>query len=380
MNPMENTGALKDLLVVDLSRLFPGPYASMILADHGARVIQLEDRRFAGEALDDLRGLFRNKEHVSLNLKTDRGKTVFFQLAEKADVILEGFRPGVVKRLGIDYDTVRAVNPRIIYCSITGYGQTGPLAARPGHDINYLAESGVLSLIGEKNGPPVIPGIQIADTTGGLNAAVGILIALFRRGITGFGEYIDISMTDAVTALLPYAAGRFFTSGTPPEKGDDLLSHRFACYNIYETKDGKHLAVGALEHRFWRVLCDTLGVPEYIHSQYDETHRREIIQRFREIFGGKPLLEWTKLLAAAEVCAGPVKTVDEALTGPLARMREMVLSPEGASLLGVPIRFLNAPGRVRTPPPTFGEHTRSVLTELGYSETKIKEMEAEGVV
>ncbi|MGD8258777.1 MAG: CoA transferase, partial [Desulfobacterales bacterium] len=200
---MTNQGTLSGITVIDLSRLLPGPYCSMILADHGARVIAIEDRRFLAD------GLFfnivnRNKEHMSLNLKTDEGKEIFFRLVQTADVLLEGFRPGVVNRLGVDYDSVRKVNSQIIYCSITGYGQNGPYRDRVGHDVNYLSNAGVLNLIGEPDRPPSIPGVQIADIAGGgMNAAIGILLALFAREKTGKGQYIDISMTDGMVAFLP---------------------------------------------------------------------------------------------------------------------------------------------------------------------------------
>ena len=192
---MFKPGALSGITVIDLSRLLPGPYCSMILADHGARVIAVENKRFMADGLF-FNTINRNKEHMSLNLKSDAGQQIFSKLIEKADVLMEGFRPGVVDRLGVDYESVRKVNPKIIYCSITGYGQDGPFRDRVGHDVNYLSFSGVLNLIGEPDRPPSIPGIQIADVAaGGMNAAIGILLALFAREKTGRGQYIDISMT-----------------------------------------------------------------------------------------------------------------------------------------------------------------------------------------
>ena len=202
---MLKPGALDGITVIDLSRLLPGPYCSMILADHGARVIAVENKRFMADGLF-FNTINRNKEHMTLNLKTDAGQQIFFKLIEKADVLLEGFRPGVVGRLGVDYESVRKVNPNIIYCSITGYGQDGPFRDRVGHDVNYLSFSGVLNLIGEPDRPPSIPGIQIADVAaGGMNAAIGILLALFAREKAGRGQYIDISMTDGMVGFLPLA-------------------------------------------------------------------------------------------------------------------------------------------------------------------------------
>ena len=257
----KNNGALDGITVVDLSRLLPGPYCSMILADHGARVIAVEDKRFLAD------GLFfnlinRNKEHMSLNLKTEKGREIFYRLIAKADVLLEGFRPGVVDRLGVDYESVRQANPKIIYCSITGYGQNGPFRDRVGHDVNYLSYAGVLDLIGEKDHPPSIPGVQIADIAGGgMNAAIGILLALFARQNTGQGQYIDISMTDGMVGFLPAALFFRQLTGQEPKRADGILSHRYACYNTYETADGRYLSIGAVENRFWKQLCDTLEIP-----------------------------------------------------------------------------------------------------------------------
>lgn len=264
------SGSLEDILVLDLSRLFPGPYCSMILADHGARVIAIEDRRFEKEYMPILSNINRNKEHMTLNLKNGKGKDIFLSLAKKADVVLEGFRPGVTHRLGVGYKDIRKINPGIIYCSITGYGQTGALRNQVGHDVNYLGHSGVLSVMGPKNGPPCIPGIQVADMVGGLNGAIGIMLALHAREKTGTGQHIDVSMTDAMMAMLPFVAGFHWVFGAPPEKGNALLSHRYACYNIYQTKDAKYISLGALEPRFWEAVCHYFEVPEYIPLQFDE--------------------------------------------------------------------------------------------------------------
>ncbi|MBW2489831.1 MAG: CoA transferase, partial [Deltaproteobacteria bacterium] len=215
-----NNGALSGILVMDLSRLLPGPFCSMILADHGARVISVEDKRFLSDDLF-ISEVNRNKEHMSLNLKTQEGKEIFFRLVKKADILLEGFRPGVVHRLGIDYDTVRSINPKIIYCSITGYGQSGSYRNRAGHDVNFLGYSGILDLMGEPDRPPSIPGVQIGDIAGGgMNAAIGILLALWTRERTGKGQHIDISMTDTMVSFLSLALFLYQRSGEPPKRGE----------------------------------------------------------------------------------------------------------------------------------------------------------------
>ncbi len=220
-------GALANCLVLDLSRFLPGSYCSMTLGDHGARVIAIEHKRFEKDYMSVTRSVNRNKEHMTLNLKTEKGKEIFFTLAKKADVILEGFRPGVVNRLGVGYDGVRKVNPNIIYCSITGYGQESPLKNMVGHDINYLGHSGMLSINCSDEGIPCVPGVQLADIGGGLHAAIGIMLALYAREKTGKGQYIDISMTDGLVAMLPMAAGMLWRQGTSLSRGAALLYQKY---------------------------------------------------------------------------------------------------------------------------------------------------------
>ncbi len=382
---MQNQGSLKGITVLDLSRLLPGPYASMILADHGARVIAVEDKRFLADGLF-MTTVNRNKEHVSLNLKTDAGREIFFKLAARSDVVMEGFRPGVVDRLGVGYEAVRQVRPDVIYCAITGYGQDGPARDRAGHDVNYLSQAGVLGLIGEPDRPPSIPGIQIADMVGGsMNAVIGILLALHHRQRTGQGQYIDISMTDGSLALLPLA--QFFRelTGQAPRRGDMLLSHRYACYNTYETADGRHLSIGAVENRFWKNLCAHFQVSEFAPLQYDDGRRAEIITFFRRLFKTKTLDQWTEELSPLDVCFGRIQAFDEVFHDPLFIARQMVVDlpcADGKSgkALGVPVKLSASPGTVRTAAVAFGASTRSVLAELGYSQTDINRMAAEGVV
>jgi len=380
-----SAGALEGIRVLDLSRMLPGPYCSMILADHGAEVIAIEDRKFQEDGLF-FNDLNRNKRHMSLNLKAPEGLEIFFKLAAKADVVLEGFRPGVVQRLGVDYETVRQSNPRIIYCSISGYGQTGPLRNRVGHDVNYLSTAGVLDQIGEKGGRPIIPGVQIADIAGGsMNAAIGILLALFAREKTGTGQYIDISMTDGIVGLL--SLPNYFTAltGQRQRPSDTLLSHRYACYNTYETADGRFISIGAVENKFWQRLCLHLGRPEYGPLQYDEKRREEIIEDLRGVFLRKTVAEWDLELSTLEVCFAVVKTLAEILTDPLFREREMVSGYTGEKDeekfgFGIPVKLSETPGSLRTVPGTFGEQTREILEELGYSAEQIETFLANGVL
>ena len=377
-------GALSGIKIIDLSRLLPGPYCSMILADHGAEVVAIEDKQFKSDNLF-FNTINRNKKHISLNLKTAKGKDIFFHLVKDSDVVIEGFRPGVCKKLGIDYNTVQDVNPQIIYCSISGYGQTGPCKNWPGHDVNYLSKSGVLNFIGEPNRPPIIPGVQIADILGGsMNAVIGILLALYARKLSGIGQHIDISMTDGLLSLLVLPL-HFKKNGQHYERGDSFLSHRYACYNTYETSDRRFLSIGAVEKRFWQNLCNYLGKPEYASLQYDDDHRLEILRYMRNKFNQKTLSEWDDELSNAEVCLTACLTMEEILTDPLFKEREMVISLNGKNgntipMIGVPVKLSKTPGSIRTPPVNFGESTESLLAEMGYSTEDIDSCYKKGII
>lgn len=378
------TQALEGIKVLDLSRLLPGPYCSMILADHGADVLRIEAPHFAGDPFP-LHTLHRNKRHMSLNLKTDAGREIFYRLAQEADVVLEGFQPGVATRLGADYETLRRINPRLVYCSISGYGQTGPRRDIAGHDVNYMAYSGALSLMRASGAPPLIPGVQMADVLAAINAAVGILLALLARERTGKGQWVDIAATDSAMAAMPVATSFYWLTGQPPTPSDWLLAHHYAWYNTYETATGQHLAVGAIEPHFWQALCQHLGAPEYAALQYNEESQEEIISFLRQTFRQKTRDEWLAELRDLEVCIAPVLELTEALTDEQTQAREMVITvthpTQGEMLmLGLPIKLSSTPGAVRTPAAEFGAHTREVLQELGYSKVEIERLEAEGAV
>jgi len=379
-------GALSGVTVLDLSRLLPGPFCSMILADHGARVIAIEDRKqYQADGLF-LPNVCRNKQHMALDLKSASGKAIFFKLVEQADVILEGFRPGVVQRLGVDYESVCRVKPDIIYCSVTGYGQTGEFRDRVGHDVNYLGYAGVLNMIGEARKPPSIPGVQIADMAGGgMNAAIGILLALFAREKTGAGQHVDISMTDGMLGLLPVALYWKALTGETPRRGDNMLSHRYACYNTYETADGRHMVVGAVEGKFWQAICERLGLSEFAGHQYDDDRREEIITVFRDTFRTKTMAQWEESLADLDLCVSGVRTADEVLDFSLFREREMVVEAPGAdgraeTTIGVPVKLSRTPGSVRSASVHFGQDTEKILLELGYRPEQIAELAADGVI
>ncbi len=382
---MLDKGSLSGIKVIDLSRLLPGPYCSMILADHGAQVIAVEDKRYltAGHYIPDIN---RNKQHITLNLKSEEGKMIFFMLVEDADIIIESFRPGAVKRLGIDYDSVRRANPEIIYCSITGYGQTGPLKDKAGHDVNYMSMSGVLDQIGNAGGLPTIPGTQFADIAGGgMNGAIGILLALASKERTGKGQYVDISMTDSMVGFMPIVHFLKQVTGAFPDRSEGMLSHRYACYNIYETSDNKYMSVGAVEPQFWSELCGQLDLPECIPLQYDESHRHEVIETLRKKFLTKTRSQWEEKLSCLDTCCEAVLSPEEVLNVPhfLERKTVITTKEENGSektLLGVPIKMSRTPGEIRTPPVKFGESTMTVLGDLGFSESEIKGFAEKGVI
>jgi crotonobetainyl-CoA:carnitine CoA-transferase CaiB-like acyl-CoA transferase len=378
-------GSIAGLKVLDLSRMLPGPYWSMILADHGADVIAIEDRRFAA---DDLffPSLYRNKRHLCLNLKNPEGKEIFLRLAEAADVVIEGFRPGVTERLGIDYDTLSRCHPGLIYCSITGFGQTGPYRHRAGHDVNYLAVAGILDLIGPKDGPPTIPGVQIADIAGGGQQAVtGILLALLARVRSGRGQHIDISMADGLLGLLALPQEMSRRSGSEPRRADDLLSHRYACYNVYQTADQRYLAVGALERRFWKQLCTLLDIPAYVDRQYDESCRLELIDVLQETIGRRTAAQWEELLAGHDVCCTTVSRFADIFSHPLFVERHMVVPIDDDAggtqqVFGIPIKMSETPGSIRRPPDRFGSSSEQILADLGYPAEQVADLRRRGVI
>jgi len=355
----------------------------MLLADLGADVLCVanpDDPMRIGIPF-----LARNKRHMTLNLKHAAGRDILLRLAADADIVLEGYRPGVPRRLGIDFETLRARNPRLIYCSISGYGQDGPYRDYVGHDVNYLGYAGVLNFIGASGGPPVIPGVQIADIAGGgLMAAVGILTAVIAREQTGRGQFVDISMLDGSMACNAYHTLMWFLTGQLPQRGAEQLTGRYPCYAVYETRDGRHVTVGAFEPHFWATLCRHFGRDDFAARQWDEEAREEMFTFFRHAFRQKTMAEWVAELADKDICFGPVNTLDETYADPQLRHREMIVEMDTANgrtrMPGTPIKLSDTPGAVRTAPPGFGEHTDSVLTGLGLSEAQIAQLRRDKVV
>ncbi len=388
--------ALSGLKVLDLTRLLPGPFCSMLMADLGADVIKVEEPKIG----DYIRAwppkiggnsgyhavLNRNKRSLTLNLKDPEGKAIFEKLAAGADVVLEGFRPGVMGKLGLDFRSLERINPRLVYCSISGYGADGILANKAGHDINYLALSGVLSHSGKDR--PTVSGVQIADIGGGaLMAAFSIMAALFARERLGRGQFIDISMTDGSLAWNCMRWGKFIAGGQVPTPGDDMLNHGVACYNIYRTADGRYMSLGALEPQFWKAFCRAAGRPEWDTPLYFEpgAHQKELIESVSEFFRQKTMAEWVEFLKDADCCCEPILNLDEVMESRLMKERAMVVDLVHASWgaykqLGIAPKFSLTPGALKSHAPGLGEHTRPILEQLGYSPAGIEELKRAGTV
>jgi alpha-methylacyl-CoA racemase len=396
------SGPLSDIRVLDLTRLLPGGFCSLLLADFGAEVVKVEDTgggdyvRWAppyyGEDEHQQLGtrsalylaLNRGKRSARIDLKSEGGRDAFLRLAREFDVVLESFRPGVLDRLGVGYERLREVNPGIVYCAITGYGQTGPHTARAGHDIDYLALNGLLGLTGSPDGPPVQAAGQIADIGGGaLMAAFGVMAALHERRRSGEGQLVDVSMTDGSLAWLALVAGRYLCDGQVPGRGDLELAGRIICYFPYEASDG-WIACGALEPKFWQAFCRGVGREDLIEAQFERPGSdawREVAETFRS----RTREEWRAFNDEHDCCIEPILGLDEALDSDLVREREMVVELEQPHMgtvrqLGIPVKLGRTPGKVEDPAPVLGEHTTEVLKEVGYADDEIEALLAEGAV
>lgn len=384
--------ALKGIHVLDLSRHAPGPYCTMLLADLGADVVVVEapqgvtrqvgDEMGVGDRTKAFLPMGRNKRSIALDLKDPAAREACLRLAERADVVVEGFRPGVAARLGVDYESVRKRNPAVVYCAISGYGQTGPYANLPGHDLNYISVSGALGMIGWPGQPPAIPINVLADFAGGgLFAAFSILAAVVSRQRTGTGQYIDMAMSDGTMSLACLAASDYYSSGDPPRPGEYYLNGAYPCYNVYETRDGRWLSLACMEPWFWKNLCELFGCEQYTEHQFNADKFPEILELLRRRFREKDRDVWFAELSARDICATPVYGLEEALEDPHNRSRGMVTTLEHPKYgtipqIGVAPKFSATPGRVRTLAPTPGENTREVLLEAGFSEQDIAKITA----
>ena len=384
--------------MLDLTRLLPGPVATLHLADLGADVVKIEEpgvgdyarnmgigaaeARHRGEDSPFFKLVNRNKRSLRLDLKRAEGVAVFLRLAENADVIVESFRPGVVDKLGIGYETVKQLNPRIVYCAISGYGQTGPWRERAGHDINYLATAAVLDQIGMPDSAPAVPNFQIGDLLGGaLTPLVGLLAALIEARTSGTGRYVDVAMTDAVFAHAFFPLLTTLAQGHPAPRGTDLLSGGVPCYGVYGTADRRYLAVGALEAKFWELLCATLARPDLAPYGLATGAKGDWVKgELAALFAGQPLAHWSALFETVDCCVTPVLTMDEAMRHAQLAARGMVVTVDGMPQFAPPYRISEfAPGEPR-PAPTAGQDSESILAAAGYAAAEIAALRAARVI
>jgi crotonobetainyl-CoA:carnitine CoA-transferase CaiB-like acyl-CoA transferase len=389
--------ALAGLTVLDLTRLLPGAYCTPMLADLGADVIKVEEpgrgdynREFPPINVKESGSfllLNRNKRSVTVNLKTDNGKAILRRLAARADILVEGFRPGVMDRLGVGYEALTKENPRLIYCAISGYGQDGPYAKTPGHDLNYMALAGALQLFGKAGEGPIVPGLSIADQGGGsLMAAFGILAAVLGRVRTGKGQFVDVSMTDGAVSWLGYHAADYLFAGVEPKGGERRFIGQAPCYNVFRCADGRHITLGLIEPQFWNRFCDIVGLPDLKEEQWPEGEAADRqMGRVADLMASRSCDEWMALLGPADLPVAPVNTMREAFDDPQLKHREMLLEMdhpvEGRiPQLGFPIKFSDTPGRLRTPPPLLGEHNDEVLRSLGYADGDIEELRRKSAI
>ena len=372
-------GPLTDIRILDMSRLLPGPFCTRLFADMGADVIKIEEPVKGDYARDFVprRGDFacwfmevnRNKKSVALDLKQESDRTLFLELAKTAQVVVESYRPGVLEKLGVDFATVRKVNPKIVYCSITGYGKQGPLVKQADHDIGYQSVAGLISLSGEKDGKPAIPGVLAVDMQASAMAGMSILAALHHAERTGEGQEISISLFDTCLALVPGVSATYFGNGFVNMRGNNWLSGANPNYNVYRTKDGRYMSVGCLEEKFWKNLCRVLERPDLIPAIREEDKYPWLKQELATVIAGKTMREWVELAKGSDACFAPVLNYDEALASEQVIADEMVLDVEDEELgkyktMGFVTKFSGTPCALYRRAPRLGEHTEEILKEI----------------
>jgi alpha-methylacyl-CoA racemase len=379
--------ALSGLKVLDLTMNLPGPYMTWLLAVMGAEVVKVENpvggdyARVLGGTQDPpfFTAVNRNKKSLAINLKDPEGKSLFLKLVDSYDVLVEGFRPGTMERLGLDFDAVTARNPRLIYVSITGYGHHGPYRFRAGHDVNYLSLAGIIGMTGTRQGDLAIPGVQIADLAGGsLMALTGLLAAIIQRERTGRGQFVDASMFDGAFSLATMVFGAVQAGLERAEAGQMLLTGRAPCYGLYPTKDGKYMSLGALEFKFWENFCTAVDRKDLVGAQFGGP---EIVAEVQQIFASRTRDDWVLELKDTDACCEPVLSLDEAAASALVQASNMVTrSNDGSRFLASPIKLSDSPAADDLPAPALGADTRNILTQLGLSEDDLASLVEQGTI
>ncbi len=380
--------ALSGLKVLDLTMNLPGPYMTWLLALLGADVVKIENpsggdyaRALMGDGQSSpfFEAVNRNKKSVALNLKHPEGKKLFLKLLNRYDVLVEGFRPETMERLDLGFDVLSAINPRLIYVSISGYGQSGPNKMRAGHDLNYLALAGIIGMTGSRNGELAMPGVQIADLAGGsLMALTGLLAAIIQRDRTGKGQFVDVSMYDGAFSMATMVFAGVEAGMEFPEPGKMMLNGRFPCYGLYKTSDGRYMSLGALESKFWKNFCMAVGREDLLGAQFGGP---KVITELAGLFASKTQDEWTESMVTADACCEPVLNLNEAADSPLTRARSMVSSdPEGKRSLGFPLKLSESEPPADVPAPALGQHTKEILAGLGITEKELQSLAGEGAI
>lgn len=389
------SSALDGIRIVDLTNVGPGAHCTRILADLGADVVRIVEARSVIEKKGRRQwkapiwayGMRRNTRPLGLDLKREEGLEVFFELLERADVVMVGLRPAAAERLGVHYDAVHEANPRVVYCSLTGFGVDGPYRDIAGHDINYQSIAGTVGLTGLAGGPPMIPGATAADSAGGgMHAAIAILAAVISQRATGRGQFVDVSATDGIVNMLCVAIDEYLTTGEEPKRGEALLTGLHPWYNIYETADGKYVSVGAIEAQFYANLCRLMGLEDLIPHQYAEGEKKdEIFRRFAEVFRTRTRDEWVSLLMEEDTCTAPVYEISEMVSDPNLLHRNMIVEVDHPTegkmkQAGFMVKLSGTPGEIRHVDPQPADFTEEILAEAGLGQARIDALREAGVV
>ncbi|HWP96501.1 MAG TPA: CaiB/BaiF CoA-transferase family protein [Syntrophomonadaceae bacterium] len=387
---------LEGCRVLDLSQYLPGPLCSQILADFGAEVIKIEDvggeqGRYLAPIMGKESSRFytvnRNKKSLGVNLKSEEGRMIFKDLIRTADVLIEQFRPGAMEKLGLSYEVLKQENPALIHCAITGYGHTGPWRLTGGHDLNYLSITGITGLNGRADEPGLCAS-QIADIGGGtLYGVIAVLLALLARSQTGKGQFCDVAMADGAFSMLCYTLGEWAGISKLPQRGGELLTGGYACYNVYRTQDERYLSLGAIEPKFWEGFCQRVDRPNFIPLHYNREKQSAMIQEIQGMIAAKTLEQWLQVFDGLDICLTPVLDLEEVTRHPQLNAREMIVKLENVNntgkdvfLAGVPVKLSETPGVLNLKFPELGEHGVELLHSLGYDQVRIDDLIAKKII